>query len=452
MKAFISLTLTVLVIPFISANDAPLGITPSVRWSEIISGETPDQPIIYQYEIGRDTVINELSYYQLMKDSVFFGAVREDEYRQVFVYFPDTGQEELLYDFNWGNETDSIRLFNNQPYAVKTCGWSKIIQGIGSLNGFFAPLDEPETATTELLCYWKNEQLLYLNPSYTNCEGGKTYKSCFGKEYTKHTVIVDGIDYRFSYTYMINEQLEFIDLGNNSVFGNFTEDVSSGELIFKWKDYWEGDTERKIMNLNVWTGDTIPFGDDNHCYQYYYSDRYYVDSNGKRVFYSLVDSIYFEDHRKYVRMDVDVWFSWIGGCPERLLFVEGRGPNTGLWPFSSYTYDCSYLLCHETESESYLNPRFNACYYLQGEVASPRLSKFVEAAQTGTVLQLRFALPFSGKLYLYDSLGRRQLEDIVNNQMEATLGIGDLPAGLYLLKCKGIDDMIPTTTTKIIIY
>ena len=444
MKTVITLVIIFLTAPIIVAKGiAPeLGITPSVRWSEIISGTTLEQQIIHQYEIGQDTVINELSYYKLMKDNVLYGAVREDEERQVFVYFPDTQQEHFLYDFNWENKTGSIRLFNNQPYAIRESEYGRIIQGIGSLSGFFAPLYEAGTSTTELLCYWKNEQLLYLNPNYTNCEGGKTYKSCFGKEYTKYTVIniplTDG--HTCSETYVINEQLE---LSTNAYF---VEDLSSGKLTFNWR----GKYERQIMNLNVWVGDTILLGNELSCF---YLKKWFFDSNGKDIYYALVDSIYFEDNRKHIRMDILLRFfteSYDSHYVfKNYLFIEGRGPNTGLFQ-NIGSESCTYLLCYETESEFYLNPRFEECYYHLGMPSTKSLEP-IEISQVNQILQVHFATSFSGRLYLYDSLGRIQQKTIVSDQTEVMLGVEHLLPGIYILKCHGIDGII-SKAIKIIIY
>ncbi len=454
MKACIILVISYIITPFLAAKSSAseLGITPAVRWSEITLGKAPDQPIIYNYEVGGDTMINELLYYKLIKDNIVVAAVREDEEQKIFVYFPETNQEQLLYDFHWENDTDSIRLFNNQSYAIKNNEYGKVIQGIGSLNGFFAPLHEAGTSPTELLCYWKNGQLLYLNPNYTNCEGGTTYKSCFGKEYTKYTVIEDSrLDYVGSISIVINDKLEVNDNPDNY----FTEDVSSGEVTFKTK-VGEVENMRKIMNLNVWIGDTILLGDyfQSTCfhsiYEYYYGNKHYVNSDGEKVWYALVDSIYFEDNRKHVRMDVVVrnYHCTNGICDDPYLFIEGRGPNIGL---SSYLDSdaCTYLLCYETESESYLNPFFEKCdYYLR--IPSLVVSDFFQAKQIDNKLQVTFIQPFSGRLYLYDHLGRICCETFIEEQKETMLPIIGFPRGIYFLRCNDITGKVLKPTKLII--
>ncbi|GHT76008.1 hypothetical protein FACS189413_14680 [Bacteroidia bacterium] len=419
----------------------PINIAQHTRWSEVAVNETIEEPVINQYEIEGDTIISLQSYYKLFKNNKFCVAIREDESQQVFAYFPEMEQELLLYDFNWDAEfaSDSIRLFNNKLYAVKDSEHGKIIQGIGSLNGFFTHLPASIEQSVELLCYWRNEQLLYLNPNYTNCEGGKTYKSCFGKEYTKYTLIVDTRnDGLGSESFIINDQLELVDYSNH-IRAYFTEDLSSGKLVFKK----EGSEtyEQQMMDLNVWIGDIIPLGNyfQGTCYEGYHYDS--VDDYG----YAIVDSIYFKDNRKHVRMDVMP----LRSPGDKFLFVEGRGPNTGLHYYIGYEH-CTYLLCYETESEFYLNPEFNDCSYIVS-IPTTNLSEPVEITQTDQVLQVRFAKPFSGILSLYDNSGRMYSNASFKDQVETALAIKDLNRGIYLLKCQDVNGKL-LQTVKIIIH
>ena len=453
MKIKINLSIILWACIHIASYSQSTGITQQTRWSEIATGENPENPLIYRYAIEGDTVIHSQEYYKLLKDKVFCVALREDESQQVFVYFPDTEQEELLYDFNWENESNSIRLFNNKPYAIRESEEGKIIQGIGSLNGFFSPIATSEEQPVELLCYWRNEQLLYLNPNYTNCEGGKTYKSCFGKEFTKYTVIANqpAGDRVGSVTYTINGQLE-ISGYPSSVRFYFIEDLSSGKINLIYDEHYYGAHyyyEYPIMNLNVWIGDIVPLDipSAGGCFE---NLSYDYDFG----YFTVVDSIYFENNRKHIRMATYV--SKLYSYPSNeepflpFLFVEGRGPNTGLTARADYM-NCTNLLCYETESEFYRHPLFDECYYLEVGINTESISKSVKVIQTGQTLQIRFANPFSGVLFLYNNLGQKQMDYTIKNSIETTLDIKHLSQGSYILQFWD-ENTATVQTVKIIIH
>lgn len=106
--------------------------------------------------------------------------------KQVFIYDPSTGQEELLYDFNMGVGTypptynnnvypdlnvvsiDSVLLGDgyhkrfNIAQALGGEGW--VIEGVGSSWGLTAPMEIFFEHYTAMECFSRDDSLIYPNP------------------------------------------------------------------------------------------------------------------------------------------------------------------------------------------------------------------------------------------------------------------------------------------------
>ncbi|MDD2797977.1 MAG: hypothetical protein PHV20_05235 [Bacteroidales bacterium] len=415
-------------------------IAKNVKWSEIVTKESVS-PVIHRYEILGDTVLSNVLYYKVTKDGVYYSAVRQDSQNKVYVFFPNKTHEKLVYDFQWNvgdslkyepldneqlllmgkiDQIGSILLFNNKPYqTVAFGGNTKIIQGVGSLNGFFTHLFESINGEkTELLCYSKNNQLLYLNPKYTNCDGKTSYKSCFGKEYTKWTIIAT-----YEYTdwgpIEINSQGYFTNLPSRYM----KEDTILGKLSYHLQSIPESE-DTEIMNLSVWVGDTIPL-----------FDFYFVNfkSNDKYRAYALVDSIYFKDGRKHVRMNTQVLSYSSENNPEKFEYIEGMGTNRGVMPDMPY----SYLLCYETERESYLNPHFKECKF--GGMAVREHPVESRVKQTNHTLEVMLPLTATGAINIYNRIGIACKSVKFSDTSTISINTDNLASGIYILECK--DDM-----------
>jgi hypothetical protein len=148
---------------------------------------------INNYRVDGDTIIGNVQYARIIRNGNFELAIRESVDFKVFVYYPETELEYLLYDFDWIegktlyfqepqlnevntyftiNTIDSIELLDGKYYkCLKVDDEIFCIRGIGSIDGFFSfffeqPLDGTRTA---ILCFYKGEQLIYSNPDYNNC-------------------------------------------------------------------------------------------------------------------------------------------------------------------------------------------------------------------------------------------------------------------------------------------
>lgn len=416
-------------------------ITKGVKWSEIVT-KASVSPVIHRYEVLGDTVLSNVLYSKVTKDGVYYSAIRQDYQNKVYVFFPNRTHEKLIYDFDWQvgdslkyepynddqlrlmgkiDQIGSILLFNNKPYpTVVVVTDTKLIQGIGSLNGFFTHLFESNNGeTTELLCYSKNGQLLYLNTKYTNCDGKTSYKPCFGKEYTKWTTIVQ-YEYPSSGPDEINAQGVFLPIQNESQ-RFLKEDTIKGKLSYHYHSPGFN-IDTTIMNLSAWIGDTIPL-----------FDRYfgYAKHNDKYQSYALVDSIYFKDGRKRVRMDTKIGTYYGPFIPFE--YIEGMGTNRGVMP----NLESSYLLCYQTESESYLDPHFKDCLY-DGYSGLAVREHPIESRvkQANHTLEVMLPLSANGAINIYNQLGVICKSVRFSDTSTITINIDNLVNGVYILECK----------------
>ena len=175
----------------------------------------------YNYEVLGDTLINDVYYYKLLCDGNYYAALRESHDNKIYAYFSSYNGpfmqpgEYLIYDFDWtpnktlycqllydnsmfeqatlGSTIDSILLLDGNYYK-----WNgDIIQGIGSLSGFFWYSIPHATDGSDygLHTFYRNDVLVYRNPTldgivedcnngisiYPNPTTGKFYISNDGK-------------------------------------------------------------------------------------------------------------------------------------------------------------------------------------------------------------------------------------------------------------------------------
>ncbi|MBR6068328.1 MAG: T9SS type A sorting domain-containing protein [Bacteroidales bacterium] len=175
----------------------------------------------YNYEVLGDTLINDVYYYKLLCDGNYYAALRESYDNKIYAYFSSYNGpfmqpgEYLIYDFDWtpnktlycqllydnsmfeqatlGSTIDSILLLDGNYYK-----WNgDIIQGIGSLSGFFWYSIPHATDGSDygLHTFYRNDVLVYRNPTldgivedcnngisiYPNPTTGKFYISNDGK-------------------------------------------------------------------------------------------------------------------------------------------------------------------------------------------------------------------------------------------------------------------------------
>ncbi len=145
----------------------------------------------YNYEVSGDTLINDVYYYKILCDGNYYVALRESHDNKIYAYFSSYNGpfmqpgEYLIYDFDWtpnktlycqllydnsmfeqatlGSTIDSILLLDGNYYK-----WNgDIIQGIGSLSGFFWYSIPHATDGSDygLHTFYRNDVLVYRNPT-----------------------------------------------------------------------------------------------------------------------------------------------------------------------------------------------------------------------------------------------------------------------------------------------
>lgn len=170
-----------------------------------------EPPTFYIYALfNDDTTINSIQYHKLyiLYDSVivkskaaYIGAIREDSTRKIYykgdhIFWQiddellNENNEVLLYDFsvNVGDtirnvkfaapqgplvvsEIDTVELNHGRRRVIyfqdHYNGW---IEGIGTDMGLLSPGDYPTNGThNELICFRKNDTLVYLNSDFSGC-------------------------------------------------------------------------------------------------------------------------------------------------------------------------------------------------------------------------------------------------------------------------------------------
>jgi hypothetical protein len=179
--------------------------------------DSPPDTFLLRYYFEGDTVISDVTYSHLFRESgdtihpikTSAGGIREDNKRVYFIgddflMSPGTGEELLLYDFNmqindtiyhspdgiWKSvvlDIDSIQIGETyrKRYKVNN-GWyfhnpDYIIEGIGSIvNGLLGHITDIPTCGThywEHVCFFSANQLIYMNPTFSDCSAGVNLNS-----------------------------------------------------------------------------------------------------------------------------------------------------------------------------------------------------------------------------------------------------------------------------------
>jgi len=145
------------------------------------------------YKVDSDTLIGGKSYSKLLRNNIFFSALRETEDNKIYAYFSDIERELLIYDFDWRpnkilyyqiydgenfvqavleNSLDSIQLLDGKYYkCVKNYAEEvSLIRGIGLTAGFFGfTLPQTLNRNDALVSFYIDGKLIYCNPNFNNC-------------------------------------------------------------------------------------------------------------------------------------------------------------------------------------------------------------------------------------------------------------------------------------------
>ncbi|MBN2273917.1 MAG: T9SS type A sorting domain-containing protein [Bacteroidales bacterium] len=198
--------------PAIAQTKAKL-VSEGNRWNEYEFNSGDYTYKVHYYEVTGDTIINERTYIKVYRDSLYAAAIREHA-DSVFIIYGFKGatiEEKLLYDFNWKvgdsvcwdsyygehicfleiEKIDSILLEDGNYYACINDAFGQLffIKDIGEIyRVIYRMMPRPTSISTTLICFWSDDQLIYFNRYFENCEGIHT-GSVNKKEHQLKTII-----------------------------------------------------------------------------------------------------------------------------------------------------------------------------------------------------------------------------------------------------------------------
>ncbi len=179
----------------LSAQDYFKIDTVNISWNERVEYGEPPTSVIQKYIITGDTIIDGLKYFKILETSNevsrYIGCFREENKIVKYIgedywgFHSDTAV--VLYDFNktigdtiytgtWHQNIivaiDSVLIENTYRKQFSMKYGQKWIEGIGSTFGFRYPMTAIPTCywECELACFKKEENVIYLNPRFTDCE------------------------------------------------------------------------------------------------------------------------------------------------------------------------------------------------------------------------------------------------------------------------------------------
>ncbi len=176
----------------------------------------------------------------------------------------------------------------------------------------------------------------------------KNYCSYFGERYTKWHVHYEIADFEKDGVINIGDSpvkindkwYKKIALDRNYFF-YMREDRDKGQLFLLDNNM---ENEYLISDMSLEEGDVFRFPD------WVYFKYYEGMQKDKKGYFSLVDSIYYEDGRKHVRLEL--MYDRNDGFLE---FIEGVGPNSGFYHYIEPFYHKYRLHLHETETRLWKN-------------------------------------------------------------------------------------------------
>jgi len=186
------------------------------------------------------------------------------------------------------------------------------------------------------------------------------YRSYFGKEFTHWYTFHEFYDIGYSNLYFLGKE-DTIFSPNNITYKKLyeydycyyyiREEPETGSLFIKPAldsvfIYKNGDSEILVSQMNLEIGDKFYFSPDFPMYDLYYFEGMRTDETGS---YTVVDSIYYEDNRKYIRFEA-IYNALFNVMP--LTFIEGIGPNVSFEPIMGINnWENIGFTCYETENE-----------------------------------------------------------------------------------------------------
>jgi|GEM_PF-6554663 len=310
----------------------------------------------------------------------------------------------------------------------------------------------------------------------------QTFKSYFGKEYSKwyilydgkfcpntfnyltcnnRTTIIDGKIYKllFEIYESLNDTLNSVP-ANTLSYQYLREDSVSGRLYYRYminSDYGTSySPEILVSDMSLHVGDSILLKVTDANLSLWDNLKLSTYDN---KYYAMVDSVFFKDGLKYVRTSA-LFNSDYNNMFEKpktaLTFIEGVGSNLSpTLDYSRFAYmsDISKLMCNVQDNNTTHFNTSGLCKLseLICDVGVHEIEdnhKFSLTLSDGNI-NIKFTSLFSGKVRLLQSTGVVVYETPVVNLTDHKINAQNLQSGVYILQTISFSGMI--TTRKLIL-
>ncbi len=272
----------------------------------------------------------------------------------------------------------------------------------------------------------------------------QNYQSYFGEVFTKWYSYHEISNAAFTYIFevssgdltLINDK-EYCIVSDGNYIVYMREEKDSGKLYFL-NEFRNNGEEFVISDMSLEKGDTVRFPDIDYWGPFGYNLE--QDETG---YYTIVDSVYYENNRKHIQTELSHDFDLF---PLKLTFVEGVGPSFGFFYFIENWGVLYALNCYETDSLFWKNKEFWSDYYgwinpntgtdcLVGYASindpKPKIDFTIEK-QSGSI-NLLFEKPITAEIKLYDTLGRIVYSNAVSNNEKISISTIHFSPGTYIL-------------------
>ena len=302
--------------------------------------------------------------------------------------------------------------------------------------------------------------LLSLFLSFMLTAFSQPYRSYFGKEFTRWYVFGSFYDIGMTDMYetlnidtIIDDKVykkAFYSIYSYSIYFEehdmcMREETETGRLYVR--EYGPDGKEHLVSDMSLLVGDTFrltsPFVED-----YLGSSLFRGIEKDEAGYYTLIDSVYYKEDRKHIRTQIYLK-GWLYVEDYHLEFIEGIGSSFG---FNYYVlhpmfpnYLELYLTCYETEDLLWKNLDFwheekipnlgSDCFYNYDAsgIESADKKHILKMKQEADNITLSFEDAISGRIVLYDLLGKALIATEIQNEDTVIIPLWKIPQGNYLL-------------------
>jgi len=269
-----------------------------------------------------------------------------------------------------------------------------------------------------------------------------TYRSYFGNKFTSWYTFNEFYDVSFSQMYSIegdtilSNGINYKKLCNDFPFfarnyhWGIREEAETGSLFINK----EGNMDILVSRMDLEIGDKFYFSHDmnNDENSHYHFHNIRTDENGS--YYTVVDSIYYEDNRKYIRFETE-YHAFLNTI--RFTFIEGIGPNISFEPIVvSEVWWSICFNCYETECELWKSGFTYECLFNNMSVNEINFDFMLKILQRKGEIELQpDAGDFeSGWVCVYSMQGELLYTKSAKRNIDIIIPTSSFSNGTYIIK------------------